>query len=391
MAEENPGQSNQQAADGKAGGTAPATPPGDTTPKGMPPGMPPDWAERVAKAEQRHGMRPAGNAEPKAQAGGDDGDTDPTQKGEKADAKDGEQPTEIKVKLPAGVTQKQWDKAVHALKRDGWEDDDIAALAAKHPNRIIAMGDKRAENQADVDRKLKIKETKGGEEAPADKKTTTPSSESAGGKSKNQGAEGDTAARAKANLDKLRGTLGEKLAGFTPDEADALAASTSEFTEAAITHATAPLAEKLAEYESEVSELRAAKQVLTNMVEEVLTGTYRKDFLDDYPQLKDNERFTKLTARLEQMRETESESFDTYRELFAEGCAREFSREIAEQAKKDRAAANAKRNNGALTPPSSTATGSERRATKAETQIELVKALESGDKERARSLAATAR
>lgn len=359
---------------------------GDSKPKGMPA----DWAQRVADAEVKHGLRPADDAkaapakpegkDPKGdEAGGDkEADTDPSQRAEKGGPK---APT-----LPKGVTEAQWDRAVKALKRDGYDDDDIEALSAKHPSRVIALGEKRADNQADVDRKLKMKEARGDTAPEVDSKP-----ESAGSKAKNHGEQGDTAKLAEANLAKLRGTLGEKLGTFTPEEVDAVADFTQEFTNTALQNATAPLLQELETLRGEREELTKKVSILTNLQEEIMLGQYRRDFADEYPQLKDNERFSKLHARALRMQESEGDSFETFRDLFAEACTREFAKELAEQAKKDRAAINAKRNNGQPTVPNSEASGKDRPATKADARVELVQALEQGDKERARALAASAR
>ena len=50
---------------------------------------------------------------------------------------------------------KGWDKAVKALKLDGWSDDDLSSL---DPERVIAMGRKAKERHSEIGKKLQSKD-----------------------------------------------------------------------------------------------------------------------------------------------------------------------------------------------------------------------------------------
>lgn len=85
---------------------------------------------------------------PEAPAGGE-----PTPPAGEAEAKPTQDPKPTEPKIPDGITREHWEKAIHALRRDGLDADLIDHLS-KDPARLFSVAAKAAKRQADIDAKL---------------------------------------------------------------------------------------------------------------------------------------------------------------------------------------------------------------------------------------------
>lgn len=195
---------------------------------------------------------------------------------------------------------KGYDKAVKALKLDGWDDDDVSALSEE---RIIALGKKAQERHSAIGKKLQEKSSKSAD-LDIDDEDDSEQGEEKGfvgndddSESEEQGS-AEPARQPRAKDGKF--VIDYKALAKPVSEAIGLGDEVEEALAKAFESALAPIQEKVAaydEYQSQLIEQRG----------EEIGQAARERLADRFPGLKDEEKFERVVTRMYQLAKTEQE------------------------------------------------------------------------------------
>ncbi len=258
-------------------------------------------------------------------------------------------------KTPKGIDAGDWDRATKALRRDGFEDDDIAGMK---PARALELGIKRAKAQSDTDAAFGELQQLKGDDGHTEKEEKADTADP-------PDLTNALEAIAREHGDETAKSVGEAIKAM----------STPILKENAVLHATL---------------VQTRKQV-----EDLYIASVRSDLVNDYPKLSDSDVFRKVKARMLTLAETESfkkqlqddrdfvarHELNGQREyvkaLMQEAFRWEFSQENQdEKAGKKRTKKRSKRN-GQMTPPGSRRSVPEKMSAE-EKEDRLLELLEAG-------------
>jgi len=189
----------------------------------------------------------------------------------------------------ASGSPKGYDKAVKALKLDGWDDDDLAALS---PERVIALGKKATERHSAFGKKLqeaagkKAEVPDGDESEESENETATPVAESDDAEEPGS-AEPSGQPRSKDG----RFAIDYKAIAKPVSDAIGLGSEVEEALAAALESALAPLQQKLESYD----QYQAA---IVEQRGEEIGQSIREKLSDRFPGLQDEEKFERVVGRM---------------------------------------------------------------------------------------------
>jgi hypothetical protein len=197
--------------------------------------------------------------------------------------------SESKQQDAASGMPKGYDKAIKALKLDGWDDEDVQALS---PERVIALGKKATERHSAFGRKLQeaagkkaedLDEAKSGEEddetaeaADEDDQSEEPGSAEPTGQPRNKDG---------------RFSINYKALAKPVSDAIGLGSEVEEALASALESALAPIQEKLNEYDK-------YQTAIVEQRGEEIGQSIREKLSDRFPGLKDEEKFERVVGRM---------------------------------------------------------------------------------------------
>ena len=247
---------------------------------------------------------------------------------------------------------KGYDKAVKALKLDGWTDDDIKALPAE---RLVALGKKSKERHSEIGKKLQSRasepeesdeseeEEKEEESDDSEPARAEADEEEGGGEDESEDKateddEDDSEEEEQGSAEPARQPLSkERIRAMVKPLSDAIGLGDEVGDELAkvLEQAIAPLQNEVAQYR------QYHEQVIMQRGEE-LGMAAREKLAGQFPGLKDEEKFNRVVAKMDQL--ARSGKYDSMETLMLDAAKLELFDDAKDNA--TRSALSSKRSQG---------------------------------------------
>lgn len=215
---------------------------------------------------------------------------------------DKEQPEKPESKQQDADTAKPkgYEKAVKALKLDGWDDDDVSALS---PERVIALGKKAQERHSAIGKKLQEKSGKTSDLDDEDKDDSEDDKQESFFSNEDDPEDEEQGSAEPARQPRSKDgkfVIDYKALAKPVSEAIGLGDEVEEALAKAFESALAPIQEKVAAYD------QYQAQLIEQRGEEIGQAA-REKLADQFPSLMDEEKFDRVVSRMHQLAKTEQQ------------------------------------------------------------------------------------